>query len=617
MNVSEALARLTGLLEDMDAMNTRSIASIEEKLGVATAALEETKHLRRLSGAASPEDDSQYSALQEEIAGYKNRVLELEALVEAAEHAGQERLDKEGELTGALETRDARIQELEAGNESMTARITDLENLLQEKAGLEDQLRDLRAENESREQALESLRGELAEAREQAARAEELEGVVVERDALRSDLAERDTRLERLQEQLEEVRQDAARVQELEQVLREREETAKSLEEKVSGVEAERAEKESALAAACAELESSLEQARRDLESLRADYQARCEELDVHKAGHETARSEVDILRINHQAVTGELEEVKGQMAKMREQLEAMESEKASVEAQMQEISLVKESQAKVNLLLQQREAQVQALEQALINADEHRGKLELQTKMLLGQIEGLQYQQQDMDALKEKIARLEGDLENERALVIRLKAQVTAPAAPKPKMTGQDSDFLMEAPSLVEEAPKKAMFSFERSPRGQRKRIGEILLEADVITNEQLEEALRLKAADPRRRVGTVLVELDYVTEEVVAAALAAQLRMRFIESVQEELDPGVLQFVPSHIARNHRCVPISLNAGTLVVAMANPLDLIAIEDIEIATNARVEPVVAPPSAIDTAIARYYQRDSAVANRR
>ena len=96
----------------------------------------------------------------------------------------QERLDKEGELTGALETRDARIQELEAGNESMTARITDLENLLQEKAGLEDQLRDLRAENESREQALESLRGELAEAREQAARAEELEGVVVERDAL-------------------------------------------------------------------------------------------------------------------------------------------------------------------------------------------------------------------------------------------------------------------------------------------------------------------------------------------------------------------------------------------------------------------------------------------------
>ena len=116
---------------------------------------------------------------------------------------------------------------------------------------------------------------------------------------------------------------------------------------------------------------------------------------------------------------------------------------------------------------------------------------------------------------------------------------------------------------------------------------------------------------------MGSVLVELGYATEEVVAAALAAQLRMRFIENVQQELDPGVLQFVPPHIARNHRCVPISLNAGTLVVAMANPLDLIAIEDIEIATNARVEPVVSPPTDIDAAIARYYQRDAAVANRR
>jgi len=499
MNVSEALARLTGLLEDMDAMNTRSIASIEEKLGAATTALEEAKHLRRLSGVASPEDDSQYIALQEEIAGYKNRVLELEALVEAAEQAAKDGLEKEA-LVASLESRDAQIQELLAGNESMTARIAGFEEALREKVALEDQLRDLRVEIESREQALESLRGDLAQAREQAARVEELEGVVADRDALRSDLAERDTRLERLQEQLEEVCRDAARVQELEQALREREETAKSLEEKVSGVEAERAEKESALAGACAELEASLGQATRDLEALRADYQARCEELDMQKAGHEAARSEVDILRIDHQAVTSELEEVKSQMAKMREQLEAMETEKASVEAQMQEISLVKESQAKVNLLLQQREAQVQALEQALSNADEHRGKLELQTKMLLGQIEGLQYQQQDLDTLREKIFRLEGDLENERALVVRLKAQVTAPVVPKPKMTGKDSDFLMEAPVAAEDA-KKTMFSFERSRRGQRKRIGEILMEADVITNEQLEEALRLKTADPRRR--------------------------------------------------------------------------------------------------------------------
>lgn len=599
MNVSEALARLTGLLEDMDAMNARSISSIEEKLGEAGVALEEAKSLRELAGAASAEGKARDAALEAEIAAYKNRILELEEMVEAA-----------GDNVNA------EIRELTSSNESLSARIADLESALLEKSGLEDRIQELGLEIGDRDLLLESLRSELSLAQEKAARADELEGITVERDALHAELDERDTRLEHLQTQMEELCRDAGRVQELEQALQEREENARSLEEKVTGLQQDRQEKESALEAACADLKSSLEQAARDLETLREEHRARCEELDAHKAGHETALSEIDILRIDHRAIADELEEHKSQMAKVREQLQAMESERAAVESQMREIDSVKESQAKVTLLLQQREAQVQALEQALNNADEHRGKLELQTKMLLGQIEDLQYHQQDLDVLKNEVARLEGELEKERSMVVRLKAQLSSPAPLQAKLAGNDSDFLLPAAETPDDTPKKVSFDFEKNRRGQRKRIGEILIEADVITDEQLKEALRLKSVDPRRRVGSVLIELGYATEEVVAAALAAQLRMRYVENVQQELDPGVLQFVPSHIARNHRCVPLSLNGGTLVVAMANPLDLIAIEDIEIASNARVEPVVSPPTEIDAAIARYYQRDAVAASR-
>lgn len=138
----------------------------------------------------------------------------------------------------------------------------------------------------------------------------------------------------------------------------------------------------------------------------------------------------------------------------------------------------------------------------------------------------------------------------------------------------------------------------------GQRRRMGTILVEAGVLTQEQLDEALAEQAADPHRRFGTIVVERGYTTEEAVARILAAQLRLPFAPLSPGTYDLSAARLISAHLARLHKAVPIRQEPGVLTVAMANPLDLIAIEDIEIASRCRVEPVVATRSAIDALLA-------------
>ena len=142
---------------------------------------------------------------------------------------------------------------------------------------------------------------------------------------------------------------------------------------------------------------------------------------------------------------------------------------------------------------------------------------------------------------------------------------------------------------------------------RGPRRQLGEILVEAGIMTQDQLDESIRVQASDPRKRLGQIIVERGYATEDVIAATLAAQLRTRFADNIEREMTAEALRMVPQNVAVNHRLVPLSYDSGQLTVAMANPLDLIAIEDLQHATGAYIEIVVATPSAIDRVVNKYY----------
>ena len=108
-------------------------------------------------------------------------------------------------------------------------------------------------------------------------------------------------------------------------------------------------------------------------------------------------------------------------------------------------------------------------------------------------------------------------------------------------------------------------------------------------------------------RRLGAILVERGYTSEDVVAKVLASQMRLAYIRLDRTPVDVGATRLIGAQMATTHQLIPIAATAQRLTVAMANPLDLIALDDIELATGLRVEPAVAAASDVMRAIARYY----------
>lgn len=145
----------------------------------------------------------------------------------------------------------------------------------------------------------------------------------------------------------------------------------------------------------------------------------------------------------------------------------------------------------------------------------------------------------------------------------------------------------------------------------GRRRRMGEILVQAGVLTPLQLERALNIQQEQPQRRLGAILIELGYAESDVIAQVLAAQARVPFVRLDEDEPDPHAVRLVSERLAMHHVCIPVRTDDdGRLILAMANPMDLIAIEDVEHATGRSVDPVAASADGIQQAIKAYYGVD-------
>lgn len=161
-------------------------------------------------------------------------------------------------------------------------------------------------------------------------------------------------------------------------------------------------------------------------------------------------------------------------------------------------------------------------------------------------------------------------------------------------------------APSLQSATPRPpGIEAFDA--KGHKKRMGEILVELGLLNEAQLKSVLKEQNADPQRRLGQLVVDHGFTGEDVVARIVAAQLRLPYQEIVDTDVEPGAIAAVSPHVVRLHRCLPLRLEDGVLTVAMINPLDLIAIEDMELASRHRVSPVVSTPSNLDDLIALFY----------
>jgi type IV pilus assembly protein PilB len=143
--------------------------------------------------------------------------------------------------------------------------------------------------------------------------------------------------------------------------------------------------------------------------------------------------------------------------------------------------------------------------------------------------------------------------------------------------------------------------------------RIGELLLKEKRITPEQLQEALNYQRQNGGK-LGFNLIKLGYVKDEEITALLSKQYGVPSIALGQFEIDPGVIKLVPAETAQKYQIVPLSRAGATLTIAMTDPTNVFAMDDIKFMTGYNVEPVVASETAVIEAIQTYYGKAAAAA---
>ncbi|MGH2701941.1 MAG: GspE/PulE family protein [Actinomycetota bacterium] len=140
---------------------------------------------------------------------------------------------------------------------------------------------------------------------------------------------------------------------------------------------------------------------------------------------------------------------------------------------------------------------------------------------------------------------------------------------------------------------------------------LDQLLLARGLIAEEQLIEAIDI-AQQKGRSLGRVLIELGYVTEGGLVAILAEQLGLEFMDLAEASLDASAVALVPEATARRHSCIPVRLEDDRLIVAMADPANVVAVDDIRALTKRDVRTVVSTKADVLGAINRYYRLDSA-----
>ncbi|HBO68873.1 MAG TPA: type II secretion system protein GspE, partial [Deltaproteobacteria bacterium] len=141
-------------------------------------------------------------------------------------------------------------------------------------------------------------------------------------------------------------------------------------------------------------------------------------------------------------------------------------------------------------------------------------------------------------------------------------------------------------------------------SPR--RKLLGERLIEAGLITSDQLDLGMR-EQKRTGERIGEIMISLGFVTQELVSSVLASEAGVTFVQLDSSMVDPAALKCVSEAISRRHKIIPLNLDPPRLTIAMANAFDVLAIDEVQRATGYVVEAVSATESSILQAIDHYY----------
>jgi len=140
------------------------------------------------------------------------------------------------------------------------------------------------------------------------------------------------------------------------------------------------------------------------------------------------------------------------------------------------------------------------------------------------------------------------------------------------------------------------------------KKQLGELLIERGIITKAQLAKALDIQK-EKGGLIGQILVVLGFTKEEDIAQALTIQYGFPYLPLQNYELSPDIVKIIPENVSRQYGLIAVDRIGDTLTVAMANPLNAKAIEDIELLTNCNVQVFVSTVTDVTRAIDKFYSK--------
>jgi len=404
---------------------------------------------------------------------------------------------------------------------------------------------------------------------------------------------------------------------------------------RIAELEAAMAERDAALLAAASESEEVLSM-RQELAELREAERALKGELANLRPQAEQAASESEQAKEALAAQRAELDALRSQLQEAITSRDVAAGHLAEREAQgataMDQLRQAEERAAAA-------EARAGDIERELADLLERAGAAEREAASLrAGHEQALAAQEE----LGTQLAQLQKQLDAERARVRSFEEQVEDEKSKGTKATlaAQLAEALQEAEEArtevrtlkraLEEASRNVEQVVTRSePTAPMRRsseeevnlvrqaaeakgggkftIGELLINAGLVTQAQVEQAIEEQKQDRHQHIGAILVRNGWASEDAVAQALAYQCNVDFVRFADLNLNAESTALISERIANQHGCVPIDADDGSITLAMVNPLNLVAIEDIERITSRKVEVVVGAPREIQEAISKFY----------
>ena len=138
-------------------------------------------------------------------------------------------------------------------------------------------------------------------------------------------------------------------------------------------------------------------------------------------------------------------------------------------------------------------------------------------------------------------------------------------------------------------------------------KQLGELLIERGILNQEQLDKALALQK-EKGGLIGEILVELGFVKEEDITQALTIQYGFPYLPLANYEINPEIVNIIPSRVARQYLLIPVDKVGNNLTLAMSNPLNVYAVEDVELLSGCTIQIFVSTLSDVKGAIEKYYK---------